>query len=450
MSYHAKHDTLTGFVNRREFERRASEALHRARQEGQKHSLCYIDLDQFKVVNDTCGHAVGDRLLRQLTYLLREYVRGSDTLARLGGDEFGLLLENCSLEHAQRIADNMRKVIKGFRFTWEGKTFRLSGSLGLVPITSDSISVAEVMAEADAACYAAKEKGRNRVQVYQPGNLELARRTSEMQWVSRITEALHEDRFELYSQLIMPLSADRKPMHEILLRMRDADGELVPLMSFLPAAERYNLMSEIDRWVISATLTSVALHGLAGPGTTERIFAINLSGISLTSPGMLDYIRAQIDRHRIDPTCLCFEVTETAAVANLDEAAEFIKNLRGDGCLFALDDFGSGLSSFTCLKHLPVDFLKIDGSFVREIVEDSVAYSMVEAINTIGHVMNIRTIAEYVEGPEILRRLRQIGVDYAQGFGIEVPAPLSACCSGALTDGIAKDREIRRGSAGAR
>lgn len=445
MSYHAKHDTLTGLANRREFERRLGELLLSAQRHGQVHSLLYIDLDQFKVVNDTCGHAVGDRLLRQLTYLLRDYVRGSDTLARLGGDEFGLLLENCDLEHARRIADSMRKVIKNFRFIWEDKTFRLSSSIGLVPITPSSAGPAEVLAEADAACYAAKEKGRNRVQVYRPGDLELARRTGEMRWVSRITEALQENRFELYSQLIMPLSPGGLPLHEVLLRLRNPDGELVPPMNFMPAAERYNLMTEIDRWVIHATLESIDRCGCAHPGTASRIFAINLSGASLASPGLLDYIRKQIGRYGVDPGSLCFEVTETAAVANLDQAAEFIKELQRDGCLFALDDFGSGLSSFTYLKHLPVDYLKIDGSFVRDIVDDPVAHSMVEAINTIGHVMEIRTVAEGVENHHILGRLKQMNVDYAQGYGIQRPTPLAGCVGEALAVAGIVPAKIHRG-----
>lgn len=427
MSHYATHDALTGLINRREFERRLSELLTSAKRLGQRHALCYMDLDQFKVVNDTCGHAVGDRLLRQLTYLLQQHVRDSDTLARLGGDEFGVLLENCPLDKALQIVDELRLVAKNFRFVWEDKTFEISASIGLVPITPDSISPAEVLSEADAACYAAKDKGRNRIQVYEHGDLELARRHGEMQWVSRITQALEEDRFELHNQLIAPLMLDGAPHHEILLRLRGEDGQLVPPMSFIPAAERYDLMPDIDRWVIRTTLQILDRCGCAHETAPVRYYSINLSGASINNPALLGYIREQIAVYRVDPRRICFEITETAAVSNLEQAAEFMKALKTDGCRFALDDFGSGLSSFMYLKNLPVDYLKIDGNFVKDIVDDPIDYAMVEAINTIGHVMGMKTIAEFVENDQILEKLRVIGVDFAQGYGVQRPQPLAAC-----------------------
>ena len=427
MSHYATHDALTGLINRREFERRLSELLTSAKRLGQHHALCYMDLDQFKVVNDTCGHAVGDRLLRQLTYLLHQHVRDSDTLARLGGDEFGVLLENCPLGKALQIVEELRLVAKNFRFVWEDKSFEISASIGLVPITSDSISPAEALSEADAACYAAKDKGRNRVQVYEHGDLELARRHGEMQWVSRLTRALEENRFELYVQLIAPLTPDNAPHHEILLRLRDEEGELVAPMCFIPAAERYDLMPDIDRWVIRTTLQILDRCGWACTAAPLRYFSINISGASINNPTLLGYIREQLAAHHIDPRRICFEITETAAVSNLEQAANFMKALKTDGCRFALDDFGSGLSSFMYLKNLPVDYLKIDGNFVNDIVEDPIDYAMVEAINTIGHVMGMLTIAEFVENDQILEKLRMIGVDFAQGYGIERPQPLADC-----------------------
>ncbi len=394
LSYHATHDALTGLVNRREFERRLAEMLVHAKTLGQQHALCYIDLDQFKVINDTCGHAAGDKLLRQLTYLMQEKARDSDTLARLGGDEFGILLENCPLDQALRIADSMRQVIKDFRFAWEGHSFDLGASVGLVPINADSVSPAEVLSEADAACYAAKEKGRNRVQIFQPGNLELARRHGEMRWVARLKEALEQDRFCLHLQVIEPLNGTGSKHGEFLLRLTDENGELVPPMDFIPAAERYNLMPAIDAWVVRTGLENIARCLKEKPALHGMVFNINLSGATLGEEGLEASILEQLALHQVPPQCVCFEITETAAVANLEQAAKLIKALKTGGCRFALDDFGSGLSSFAYLKQLPVDYLKIDGSFVRVMHTDPVAYAMVQAINTVGHVMGIQTIAE--------------------------------------------------------
>ena len=422
LAHYATHDALTGLANRREFDRRLTGLLTRARRRGEQHALCYIDLDQFKVVNDTCGHVVGDKLLCQLTYLLQRHIRDTDTLARLGGDEFGLLLHNCPLERARQVAETLRNVIKQFRFSWENSCFDLACSIGLVPVTADSISPAEILSEADAACFAAKEKGRNRVQLFEPGDAELARRHGEMQWVSRLQLALRENRLELYAQDIVSLRGDGPCHREILLRLRDEYGGLVSPMSFIPAAERYNLMPEIDRWVIQGVCEWIRAHDDPDDGL---IYNINLSGASVSDcRNLRDFVIDTFREQGVAAERVCFEITETAAVRNLVEATELIGELRKLGFRFALDDFGSGLSSFMYLKALPVDFLKIDGNFVRDMVSNPIDHAMVEAINRIGHVMQIRTVAEFVEDDAILGQLRALGVDYGQGFGLDRPRPL--------------------------
>lgn len=427
LSYHAAHDALTGLINRREFERRLSELLVQAKHTHQQHALAYLDLDQFKLVNDTCGHAVGDRLLCQITFLLKEKVRDADTLARLGGDEFGLLLENCPLERAQHITEELLETVKDFRFVWQGHSFDIGVSIGLVPISEDSVTPAEVLSEADAACFTAKEKGRNRVQVYQPGDMEMARRHGEMQWVSRLHKAMDENRFRLHCQTIAPLNGDLARHGEVLLRLEDEDGTLVPPMAFLPAAERYNLMPAIDRWVIGAALATIGEYLHQQQDQRRLMCNINLSGASLGEPGLQKYIDEQLALHQVPPDTICFEITESVAIANLERAATFMHAMRQKGCRFALDDFGSGLSSFAYLKTLPVDYLKIDGVFVRDVANDPVARAMVQAIHTVGHVMGIKTVAEYVENDQILAALREIGVDYAQGYGIAHPRPMEEC-----------------------
>ncbi len=429
LSHQATHDALTGLVNRREFERRLAELFAGAKAGPQHHALCYIDLDQFKVVNDTCGHTVGDKLLRQLTYLLKQRVRGSDLLARLGGDEFGVLLAACPLDRALGIAEELRRVVTEFRFTWEGHAFALGASLGVTPITPDSVSPEEIMREADSACYVAKEKGRNRVQVYAPGDVELARRHGEMQWVSRINEALAADRFSLHCQPIAPLTDGRRRHCEILVRMLDERGELVPPMAFIPAAERYGLMPAIDRWVIRTAFGILGRceHNRRDPHCA--VYNINLSGASLSDDGLADYVNAQLAAHRLAPRSVCFEITETAAIANLGQATGFIAALKGVGCRFALDDFGSGLSSFVYLKNLPVDFIKIDGTFVKDMTADPMDHAMVQSINHIGHVLGIQTVAEFVESDAIIAQLRDLGVDYVQGYGITRPGPLRDCAT---------------------
>ncbi len=427
MLHQATHDALTGLINRAEFERRLERLLDSALGEGfPEHALMYLDLDQFKLVNDTSGHVAGDELLRQLTAQLQMRVRGSDVLARLGGDEFGVLLENCSLEQALEVAEDLRRITRAFRFEWLDKVFEVGVSIGVVSIDHDSGSLSDVLSAADSACYMAKDLGRNRVHVYTPDDEELAQRHGEMHWVHRVKAALAEDRLSLYCQTAMSLSeaGEGELYQEILMRMRDESGRLVPPMAFLPAMERFHLMADLDRWVVKASL-----RALAGKRQWRKgeIFAINLSGQSLGDGAFRDYVVGLLERGDVPPDHLCFEVTETAAIANLVHATHFIDTMKGMGCRFALDDFGSGLSSFGYLKRLPVDYLKIDGHFVHNIASDAVDHAMVDSINRIGHVFDMRTIAEFAENDEILAILRRIGVDYAQGNGVQKPLPLQDC-----------------------
>lgn len=420
LSYQARHDTLTGLVNRGEFELQLAEMIESASASQRSHALLYIDLDQFKVINDTCGHSAGDHLLRELANLLKEKVRGTDTLARLGGDEFGLLLANCPLRKAVSLATEMLETIKEFRFEWEEKTFGIGASIGLVEITESSGSAARLLSAADTACYAAKDSGRNRVQIYQPDDEEMARRHGEMHWVARIAKAFEEERFLLYFQPIVPLNGEEAEEHiEILIRLLDENGKMIPPNSFIPAAERYNLMRSVDRWVVAHTF-----NWLVANPQRNVVCSINLSGQSIGDEQFLHYLFNQFKGTGVAPQRVCFEITETAAIANLSKATDFIGELKAIGCRFSLDDFGSGLSSFSYLKNLPVDYLKIDGIFVKDMAHVGVDRAMVEAINNVGHVMGIKTIAEYVENDAILEKLRAIGVDYAQGYAIAMPAPL--------------------------
>ncbi|PWB57238.1 MAG: GGDEF domain-containing protein [Nitrosomonadales bacterium] len=429
LSYQASHDALTGLVNRREFERRLERALLSAREEGRVHALCYLDLDQFKIVNDTCGHVAGDELLRQLTVLLQSKVRDADTLARLGGDEFGVLLDNCPLEQAEIVADLLRQTVRDFHFAWQEKPFVIGVSIGLVPIDQDAGSLDAVLSCADAACYAAKDLGRNRVHLYRAEDGDLVQRQGEMHWVARITRAIEENRFRLYYQTIMPIQeqAHEGKHFEILLRLIDDNGLLVPPMAFIPAAERYNLMPSIDRWVVS---TAFGLYWKIFPECREvqegkgHTCTVNLSGPSLCDEHFLGFIKRQFALYKVPYKHLCFEITETAAITNLAKAMDFISELRSHGCRFSLDDFGSGLSSFTYLKNMQVDYLKIDGSFVRDMVDDPMDAAMVSSINQIGHVMGLKTIAEFVENEAVLAKLRELGVDFVQGYGVEHPKPL--------------------------
>jgi diguanylate cyclase (GGDEF)-like protein len=423
-SWEAAHDVLTGLANRREFEGLVEASVASARNTGKHHVVCYMDLDQFKVVNDTCGHAAGDDLLKDLAGLLQSRIRESDTLARLGGDEFGLLLDGCSLERAQFIAADLLAAVGNFRFNRDANVFTLSVSIGLAAVTGDGSS-AETLSMADTACYWAKEQGRNRVCVYRTGDSDMAARRREMGWIARINSALAEDRFTLYHQSYLPLNtaAGGCKHFEVLLRMIDEDGNLVQPGSFLPAAERYNLMPAIDRWVVRTVFARY--HALVAEWGGEPLTcAINLSGTSLNAEGFIDFIRQQAIEHALPPHSICFEITETAAINNLHKAAEFILECKSMGFLFALDDFGTGTSSFGYLKNLPVDYLKIDGGFVKNLERDAIDKAMTETINHIGHIMGIKTVAEFAENDAIIRELRSMGVDYAQGYGICFPTPL--------------------------
>jgi diguanylate cyclase (GGDEF)-like protein/PAS domain S-box-containing protein len=420
ISWQANHDALTGLVNRRKFEEQLKEAILGARNAKQEHALAYVDLDQFKVVNDTCGHVAGDELLRQVTHLLQKRVRNTDILARLGGDEFGLLLYQCPLDRARQIVEILRQIIQDFRFSWDGKTFTIGASVGLVGIDCDTRDLSSLLSAADSACYAAKEKGRNCIHIYRPDDCDLMRQRGERHWIARIHKALEENRFRLYCQKISPIHQGSGEEHyEVLLRLVDEEGKLIAPMAFIPAAERYDLMPAIDRWVISNFFDSYADSHVNG----SQIYTINLSGASVNNPEFFSFLEEQFAQHAISPEKICFEITETTAITNLEQAAKLIHSLKEIGCRFALDDFGSGMSSLVYLKNLPVDYLKIDGSFVRNIADNPIDYAMVESFNQISHVMGIQTIAEFVENESILEKLREIGVDYAQGYCIDRPSP---------------------------
>lgn len=423
LSYQASHDDLTGLFNRREFERRLAKVVDEVESGKSGQALCYMDLDQFKIVNDTCGHIAGDELLRQFTAILRERIRDTDTVARLGGDEFAILFERCDVEVARGIAEKLLNRVREFRFAWDDYAFDVGVSIGLVSIISSEQSVTDIMSAADVACYAAKEAGRNRVHVYNLEDDELKQRHGEMRWVSRLGKALDENRFCLYCQKIVPVAepASGAPHYELLIRLLDEEGKLIPPLAFIPAAERYNLMTSIDRWVVRKALETIAQNAFI---TRGWLFSINLSGQSLSEDNFLKFVVDAFDKTGISPEQICFEITETTAMLNLTRATRFIAVLKGMGCRFSLDDFGTGLSSFGYLKALKVDFLKIDGSFVRNIVSDSVNRAVVEAANQIGHAMGIQTVAEFVENDEILRLLRDIGVDFAQGYGVAKPQPM--------------------------
>jgi diguanylate cyclase (GGDEF)-like protein/PAS domain S-box-containing protein len=420
LSYHASHDVLTGLVNRREFESRMERALKSAKARETSYALCVLDLDQFKIVNDTCGHSAGDALLGQVGALLKSKVRWRDTLARLGGDEFGILLESCSLDEAMRTAEALREAVRNFKFTWEERTFRLGASIGVVPISADNADVAAVLSAADSACQAAKEAGRNRVHSFEENDIDLMRRRREMQWAARINNALEEGRFELFRQTIMPLQKTETGSHyELLLRMRDEAGKIVGPDNFMTAAERYGITPSIDRWVIENAFRWLVSE--ADEREKLTMCSINLSGQSLGDDKFLPYVIDQFHRSGLDATKICFEITETAAIASFSQANRFIQALKELGCKFALDDFGTGLSSFGYLKHFPVDFLKIDGSFVKEILHDPIDREMVRSINEIGHLTGKQTIAEFAENQEIINMLQSLGVDYAQGYGVSQP-----------------------------
>ena len=418
----AYHDVLTGLYNRAEFERRLTLALKNASADRQ-YALFYLDLDQFKIVNDTCGHLAGDEMLKQVTALLKEPMRGSDILARLGGDEFGVLLENCSLAHAEEVAGRMLQMVEEFRFPWRGKTFSIGVSIGLVMLDSPEQTHTEIMRAADMACYAAKDHGRGRIHVYRPDDAELEQRRGEMEWVSHITNALQGNQFVLHQQRILALDGSSSgPSCEFLIRMKDIDGKLIMPGAFLPAAERYDLMPKLDRWVVSNVFKHLAQLFASNSAKDDSIFFVNLSGATLGDESFLSFVNAALSSSNIPPQTICFEITETAAIANLNNALLFIQHVKSLGCKVALDDFGTGLSSFSYLKTFAAaDYLKIDGGFVRDMLQDPMDTAIVQAINNIGHVAGMKTIAEFVENKDIQNRLTEMGIDYAQGYGIHKP-----------------------------
>jgi diguanylate cyclase (GGDEF)-like protein/PAS domain S-box-containing protein len=424
MSYQASHDALTGLVNRREFERRLEEALQTAHTNDSKHVLCYLDLDRFKAVNDTCGHMAGDGMLREVAALIKEAVRDSDTVGRLGGDEFGLLLVGCPLDKARQIADDVVRKISDYRFVWKDKIFNIGVSVGLIEISRESGAPEEVMSAADSACYVAKRQG-NHVHVYSARDEAVARHRGEIQWLQRLQAALKDNRFELMAQpIIAAAGTDTGPALEVLLRLQDdkVPGGISPA-EFLRAAERYRLMSDVDRWVVQTTLTALGRGGIRLPST--RSLSINLSGQTLGDPQFLEFVVDVLDRTGVLPNQLCFEVTENSVITNIEHAQRFIGVLHGMGCQFALDDFGRGLSSFGNLKNLSLDYLKIDGTFIRNLAVDSVNQAMVAAMIKLARTLNFQVIAEQVEDAGALDAARKMGVDFMQGYYLGRPQPMA-------------------------
>jgi diguanylate cyclase (GGDEF)-like protein/PAS domain S-box-containing protein len=432
LSYQAKHDALTGLINRREFDARLGAALDSAHAGDAEHALLYIDLDQFKVVNDTCGHAAGDRLLRDVTAMLQQQVRSADSIARLGGDEFGIIAQHCTVEQALRLADAIRQVVQNYRFMWEQREFRIGASIGVVGINRDSEAAASLLSAADIACYAAKDAGRNRVHVYDNG--DASDRQRDMFWISRVTRAVEEGRLELYQQPIVATGegAQRMQFHELLVRMRGDGDALVLPGEFVPAAERYNVITAIDRWVVRRAadlIVARATHGL--PPTL--LTAVNVSGASICERSFLEFVLA-LTENPVVGRGLCFELAESAVVNSLARAAEFMHALKSRGCRFTLDNFGSGIASLQCLRSLPIDFLKIDGDCTAGIVDDPVDRSLVEALLKIAQAQRIATIAERVESGPVWGQLVKLGVDYVQGFQIARPQPLATLTELALRD----------------
>lgn len=430
LSWQASHDTLTGLVNRREFEHQLGDALSRIDDGRVEHALMFLDLDQFKIVNDTCGHAAGDALLREVAAVLDGEAGEADVISRFGGDEFAMLLQNCSPDDAARTGEQLRRTIDDLQFVWGGRSFKVTASIGLVCLSRPELSVENALRMADVACYAAKEHGRNRLQVHRPDDVDLVQRVGEMAWLYRIHEALEHDQFCFDAQEIVALNGAAAPdgagRHiELLLRLRDADGRLMLPADFLPAAERYGLMPLIDRWVVRHAFDAIAA-GLASTDAGDiATFSINLGGTTFGDDSFVDYVAEQLRRSGVRPSMICFEISESKAIGNVASACNFIRALQTLGCRVALDDFGGGMSSFSYLKYMPVDYLKIDGCFVTEMLDDPLNRAMVEMINHVGKVTGKKTIAEFVENTDVLDALRAIGVDNAQGYAVAAPRPFA-------------------------
>ena len=426
LSYQATHDWLTGLYNRQAFEGELKHSLETAWMNHDQHALCYIDLDQFKVVNDTCGHVAGDELIKQLAVLLKSKIRNTDVLARLGGDEFGIILPGCSLQQASKVVNQIHNAVKQFRFFWDEKTFEIGMSCGLVPITKDSTSATDIMTAADIACYSAKAKGKNNLYVIEEPGHDVQSRKRETNILVDLKDAITKNQFVLYYQSIVPvIHTNEKQLHlEILLRMKNKQGEVVSPGAFLQIAERYKMMIDIDKWVIVNLFKFIAEE--LDPNNNNYLFNINLSGATIGDPEMTDFIHQQLTDFAIPPEMICFEITETIAISDLNLALDFIVAMRQIGCHFALDDFGSGMCSFAYLKNLPVDYLKIDGSFVKEITNNNLDKELVSVVNSIGHLLGMKTVAEFVENDDIFNTLKSLDVDYAQGYGIHTPTELTA------------------------
>lgn len=423
MAYQAAHDELTGLFNRRQFEQLLKDVLADQNAVGRSNAVLYMDLDQFKVVNDTCGHHAGDELLRELAALLKNQLRSSDTLARLGGDEFGLILHGCSMIKAEEVGRKILSMVNDFSFSWEGRTFSIGMSIGIVDVAGHD-SLAEVLMAADQACYAAKHQGRNRIQIYHFDDSDLNRHQTEIDAAAGITDALREDRFELYYQQIVPVPGNQgERLCEILLRMRDRSGDLVMPDRFIPGAERYNMMSAIDRWVVAHVLGGIRRRIDAGRHREGERYSINLSGTSFGEQEFSAFVADELQRAGVPPQAIAFEITESSAILSLERAMEFIESVRALGVKVMLDDFGSGLSSFGYLKTLPIDYLKIDGDLVKDIAGSRIDLAMIEAIHRVGEVIGIPTVAEHVSSPDILACLREVGVQYGQGFHFHKPEP---------------------------
>jgi diguanylate cyclase (GGDEF)-like protein/PAS domain S-box-containing protein len=426
MTYQASHDALTGLVNRREFERRLQEAMDSAQTSDIGHALCYLDLDHFKVVNDTCGHTAGDNMLREIASLIKDAVRDSDTVGRIGGDEFALLLVGCPLEKARQIADNVVSSVNEFRFVWKDKIFNVGVSIGLVEIGRDSGTIEDIMNSADSACYVAKKQGGLHVHVYSAREEANARHSGEIHWLLKLQRALRDNKFELYFQPIVHARAGgvSGPALEVFVRLTSENGlPASPPAEFIRAAERYRLMPHVDRWVVQAVFAALGRGGLKLP--PGRSVAINLAGQTLGDAEFLEFVVECFDHTGASPADICFEVTESSVVANLDHAQRFIAVLHGMGCEFALDNFGSGLSSFSTLKTLPMDYLKIDGSFIKNLAGDTVNQAMVAAMIELSRSLNFRVVAEQVEDQWALDTVTGMGIDFVQGFIVGRPQPLS-------------------------